>query len=651
MRSVRIKKLLLENFKGVRKLIVEASGGDLYIFGDNGSGKTTIADAWRWLLTGSDSTGSHTFTVKPTDVPEAERRKMSFSVEAETEIEQDGELTELILRREMREKWTRQKGSKNYIFQGNTTDYYVNKKEVTKSEYDIIISDQIVESEILDLLTDPLEFAGEVHWSERRDILLDIVNTPTLEELSERVACEELTAEVGDRSLADFIKEQDKKMRSVDKQLDRLTAQLEMEPQGYEPGLLEHIDTDISNLEESLERLRQQKAEEKAGGREVKIKHRIEEINAELAELKNSWRERSNEKLANVSITLTGLQKEKGDMENLERRLRREKEDRGEEKAELTVEWKKWSGRENESCPECGQRLPEDQLRLQKNKAAEKLKSIKEKGMAAHNRLEEIAVELRDISDNMKDLEANIGDQQAKIENIKSNRDDYSSQGRYQNLIKIKEELTESLSVERTSSSQSDIDRKIVNLKADIESLRKRRAELMAAEAHMKSLSRTREERTNLQKEYEQLAYLRDKAAAAAEMESEILEDRANELFSLAEVSLFSHTQDGSRHPACSISYRGDDFTSNLNHGHRIRVGVDIINTLSEHYGVTLPLFIDNAESITTVVDTPSQLIYLTVVNEGRWSLDGKARSVKAVRNGEKNLFIKKREVAKKGAS
>ena len=50
-----------------------------------------------------------------------------------------------------------------------------------------------------------------------------------------------------------------------------------------------------------------------------------------------------------------------------------------------------------------------------------------------------------------------------------------------------------------------------------------------------------------------------------------------------------------------------------MNNAARINVGLDIINTLSEHYGITAPIFIDNAEAVTSLIQTAGQQIRLIV--------------------------------------
>ncbi|WP_078370813.1 hypothetical protein, partial [Staphylococcus aureus] len=65
----------------------------------------------------------------------------------------------------------------------------------------------------------------------------------------------------------------------------------------------------------------------------------------------------------------------------------------------------------------------------------------------------------------------------------------------------------------------------------------------------------------------------------------------------------------------CSTTVNGVEYDSGLNNASRINVGLDIINTLSKHFKVTAPIFIDNAESVTELIKTESQQIQL-IVNE-----------------------------------
>ena len=68
--EIRINNLTLHNFKGVRgDRTVTFNGRNATIEGDNGTGKSTIFDAFTWLLSGKDHQGRDwtNFNIKPID--------------------------------------------------------------------------------------------------------------------------------------------------------------------------------------------------------------------------------------------------------------------------------------------------------------------------------------------------------------------------------------------------------------------------------------------------------------------------------------------------------------------------------------------------------------------------------------------------------
>lgn len=94
-----------------------------------------------------------------------------------------------------------------------------------------------------------------------------------------------------------------------------------------------------------------------------------------------------------------------------------------------------------------------------------------------------------------------------------------------------------------------------------------------------------------------------------------LLEDRINSRFQYARFKLFDVQINGGVVETCETLYGGVPFSGGLNNAARINVGLDIINSLSEHYGFTAPIFIDNAEAVTQLIETKGQQIRL-VVNE-----------------------------------
>jgi len=56
--DIRLKQLRLENFKCHKALTLDFNGQNTSIYGDNATGKTSVYDAFVWLLFGKDSAGN-----------------------------------------------------------------------------------------------------------------------------------------------------------------------------------------------------------------------------------------------------------------------------------------------------------------------------------------------------------------------------------------------------------------------------------------------------------------------------------------------------------------------------------------------------------------------------------------------------------------
>ena len=55
------------------------------------------------------------------------------------------------------------------------------------------------------------------------------------------------------------------------------------------------------------------------------------------------------------------------------------------------------------------------------------------------------------------------------------------------------------------------------------------------------------------------------------------------------------------------------DGVARMSNSQEIKVGLDVIRTLSKHYGISTPIFVDNCESITELPPMDGQVIRLIV--------------------------------------
>ncbi|EAH0805794.1 hypothetical protein D4W20_15450, partial [Listeria monocytogenes] len=92
-----------------------------------------------------------------------------------------------------------------------------------------------------------------------------------------------------------------------------------------------------------------------------------------------------------------------------------------------------------------------------------------------------------------------------------------------------------------------------------------------------------------------------------------LLEDKINSKFKYVSFKLFKTQINGGIDECCETIYNGVPYNSGLNNAARINGGLDIINALTEHVQVLAPIFVDNRESVTELIDTESQLVSLIV--------------------------------------
>lgn len=167
--ELRIHRLTLDNFRCHRHLELTLNGASANIYGDNGTGKTTLYDAFLWLLYGRDSCGRSP-QVRPLDGTGSPRDRESLTA-VEAELSVDGTIR--TLRRTYREHWTLRSGSELYT--GSTCGYFLDGVPCRKFYYDEAVRSLVPEG-LLPLLTSVQGFF-RLGWQQRRGVLLSLLPT------------------------------------------------------------------------------------------------------------------------------------------------------------------------------------------------------------------------------------------------------------------------------------------------------------------------------------------------------------------------------------------------------------------------------------------------------------------------------------------
>ena len=221
---MKLHKLVLTNFKGIKSFTLDAQGQDVNIWGDNATGKTTLYDAFLWLLFDKDSQNRKDFEIK-TIGPDGEYiHGLDHSVEATLEIDGAEILT---LKKVYMEKWTKKRGSPKAEFTGHTTDYYIDGVPVKKSDYDAKIA-SIADENIFKLLTSPKYFNEQLHWQERRKLLLQVCgDISDGDVIASDSSLTQLPAILGNRSIDDHRKIIAARRTEINKELERIPVRID----------------------------------------------------------------------------------------------------------------------------------------------------------------------------------------------------------------------------------------------------------------------------------------------------------------------------------------------------------------------------------------------------------------------------------------
>lgn len=653
--KITLDKLKLRMWKGVRDFVLDAQGRDVKIYGDNATGKTTLVDAWRWLLFGKDSRDQANFEIKTLD----ESGEPLHNLEHETEgvIRVNGK--SLMLKKIYREVWEKKRGSAKKSFSGNTTDHFINDVPVSQTDYNTRLA-EIIDEKIFKILTSPSYFNEVLHWTKQREILLeasgDITNTEVIDSyatLGNKDQIMNLTNILNSRSIDEHRKIIKSKQKKINDELKKIPVRIDEVTQGLPE--ITSVDAERANEELSNQRKLKKKKEEalvrlESGGEIAEKQKRLAEIDTELQKIKNNHTAKYDEMIeskrrkmykANDEIGEINMQqfdKKNNSAENnstIERigdnkkRLRENWYQLEKEKKDLSKS--EWEG--DTTCPTCGQALPDGQIEesranFNRNKA-EKIEivtegqaKITEKGQMLNREIEGLKEanasfekEIEKLDADKKELQKQADELQVEINDLDKKGEAYKESRQYKKKLAEKKDIEQQIEElkQSTQSSRKALKDNISRFELNISQLEKQLAQVDQYELGQKRVQELSEQEKKLAAEYENLEAEIFLCEEFERVQSEMLEKKINSRFKVAKFKLFKKLNHGGIEPCCETLVNGVPYSTNLNSGAKINVGLDIINTLSGHYNFWAPIFIDGKESVTKLTPTESQVISLIV--------------------------------------
>jgi len=638
MKTVTIKKLRIKNFKGVKDFTLDPAGQSISVFGKNASGKTTIQDAFFYLLFGKDSNDRADFQIKPVDAHGHEIHNIETEVEAVLDV--DGK--SVTLAKLYKEKWTRKRGSATDQMEGHTTEHFIDGVPVKKKDYDERVC-QIIDINAFKLVTNPFEFAN-LHWTGRRNLLLEMCGDVSDQAVIESDAELSPLASILDGVSVDDhrakVKAQQKKINEKLKEIPaRIAENQEMVKDAPATDQKEKdlLDKNLTDLQDRLARERNNEA---ISAKRIELNEVIAAIQDERARVEKLNREGKKPILDNIDEFESERRWKVNEIASLRDGIARD-----EKRNTIALEsiekvracWHDENAKKptnNTTCPTCGQELPPDQVEgatKSFNKAkAQRLEKINQEGKqlkaGIDAREKAIAVakaEINAFEEELQAIDEKLDAKRKELDGIAFAKADTLS------LEQKKAGLENEIAAIKNGSGirERDISEKIqetrdklsllAKAKADYDASEKARARVVELEKHEKALAAEYEA---LEKEL----FLTDRFMVR---KVEMLESSINSRFKLARFKLFSEQINGGLAECCEIL--GPDSSGNLvvpfdralNTAARINTGIDIINTMSEYFQFRAPIFIDGAESVNELEDTASQVIGLYVSEDEKLTI------------------------------
>ena len=632
MTEIKIKRLGLENFKCHKSLNLDFEGGNASIYGDNASGKTSIYDALTWLLFGKDSQGNgeKNIEIKPLDASGEVKDHLAVTA-VEAVLDVNGE--EVTLRRTYKEVWTTKRGSSQATYDGNTSDYYVDGVPCKRNAFQDKVN-ELVDEDTFRMLTSVSYFASGINWQDRRAVLFKVAGVmDDAQILATNEAFAPLVDSMGRLGLEDY----KKKLLAEKRKFTGAKTEIPARISECQKTIADIEGIDFAGAKADVEALTVKK--DAVAAQILALDHdnaaeqkclEIREAQLELSALENenkAYRDSQTVGSVNVhslNIRLTSLQtqltRKRNEYENENSYI----VDHDKRIADARESWFSVNGEifTGGTCASCGQQLPADALQKAKEafEANKKSRLCDIEESANYSKQQKAFAEdrLTGKQEEIKQLEAEIAELQAQIAAAEAAKvepkdmADYAQRksGIQTRIDKLNEELFE------INSSTADLKRK---LRQEMSELSGQISEKMGVISTQNLLEYSRKRVEELRQDaksaaecleaIEKMLYLIDEYSR---YKTKFVEDSINGLFRIARFRLFREQANGGVEDRCDVVYDGIPYIS-VNNGMKINLGIDIINTLSTAYGVRVPLFVDNAESVTNLEKCGSQIVRLVV--------------------------------------
>lgn len=634
--KLTIKNLSIKNFKGISQLDIDFLDVT-NIYGANETGKTTVVDAFTWLLFNKNSSWDTDFNIKPLESTGEARHNVESEVEA-TLLEDNREIK---LKKVYAENWTKKRGEQVPTLTGHTTSYWFDDVPVKKKEYEDKINN-IIDENLFKLITNPKYFES-LHWKEKRDIIFKLIPEIKNEDVADgNKSFLELIEVINQgKTLEEYRKSITAKKNKQKEALEQIPVRIEEvnrnkpEPLEFETIAkeIEQLKNDIANIDTQISD--KNKANESAN-KDIREKqneyHRLKsQLNEKKSEIESRIWQDNNKKNQEHEKQKHQLEQLKNELDNIKTSIKNidvEIKEYNDKIDEIRQEWKDKNSEEieidpeNFVCPTCKREYDTEDKEKMKE---EMIANFNNKKQSDLDTLKDRATKLKDhVSEQNKykeEKKAKQDEVQEKIDSFDIKPPEFTDSDvaleqdkEYQELKSKVENFVVS---EQKETDNSLLQKEKSNLQSELEEKQKQYSVKDEIEKDDRRIEELKEEQKKISQEIAELEKIEFNIESFEKKKVSMIEEKVNAKFQYVKFKMYNQLINGGQEPTCVTLISGVPY-SDANNAAKINAGIDIINTLSEYYDIYAPIFIDNRESVTELLETNSQIINLYVNKEDK---------------------------------
>lgn len=623
MKTIKLRTLRTHDFRG-QNLDVAFGDKDTIISGDNGEGKTTTLHAILNLLYGCDADDKQNYNLFDNNKESSPEAPLSCWIEADFEI--DGVCVKL--RKEAEQVYKRNRSTGEVERANDTYTYYIDDLEVSATKYAEFITDNFGRGGWLKLMLNPrywemldartlrnyfADIVGEIKDSDFEGDYAEVMSL-----IAKQGA--ENTRKSYQKEITDLNKvevQQSAAIKAASEALPDLTAVKDAE------------DTAVA-LETEKQELEQRRAALAGQNDEIIAKRKAEEDaiaekRAELTKAQIDYQYKQD----GEEITLEGRLKEakennatanrrrkatEEEVENLKLRLSTERMRLEEMRNELkTIKLRTFDG----TCSVCGNSY----IGAERTKRLEAFRAKKEQ--AEKDKIDEGKKQAERVTQ----LETAVKEAEARLETIervdvKPYEDALIEFRKNRKAWEVTDEckrLTSELSALESNRTEIPTNEEVVKIQQRvgvIDAMLKDAYQVIGLrKVHEDGIARIEGMKEQRRATMQAIATATKRKALVEQYQREyadIVRTRVNRNFRNVKVEMTTVNKSGDIVDTCKL--RLDGVTDTYNYANRIKIGIEVAQVFQKHFGVVLPLFVDNAESITEIPEHEGQRIILQVV-------------------------------------